>query len=150
MKKPLIAIALLLCLCIRGAAQFYASYTNLSTTNWFATSATHTYTNLNFLDCSHNTQLGLSFIGYGSGASSNTTLTFTYLQSRDSTNWFLAPFALVWYAQGTNGAAFGTNVDTGAFPYVKAYQVTSTATNDITNSISAPLMATVKGYRRDE
>lgn len=151
MNTKTLLILLTLCICAPFAqAQMYGTYTNLSATNFFAASATYTYSGSNYLDMTRNTQLGLQFEGYGSAHSSNTTLTFTFMQSRDHTNWFLSPYALTWTAQGTNLSVAGTNVDVGAFGYVKAYQVTSTVTNAVTNSASAPLSAIVKGYRRDQ
>lgn len=148
MKMKLITLFAIFCAPF-AQAQMYGTYTNLSATNFFAASATYEYSGTNYIDMSRNTQLGLQFEGYGSAMSSNTTLTFTFKLSRDHTNWFVAPFALVWYAIGTNLAVHGTNVDVGAFGYVKAWQVTSTVTNSVTNSAASPLSAIIKGYRRD-
>ncbi|NOS70041.1 MAG: hypothetical protein HOP33_08930 [Verrucomicrobia bacterium] len=128
------------------------SLTNLSITNFFAASSTLTASGIaatNYLDTTRNTQVALQFEGYGSGGSSNTTITFTFIQSGDKTNWWTAPFALVWVAQGTNLSVAGTNVDVGAFGYLRPYQVISTVTNSVTNSAAFPLSAILKSDRRD-
>lgn len=147
MKHILILCAIL---CAPFAqAQMYGTYTNLSATNYFAASTTYEYAGTNYVDMTRNTQLALQFEGYGSAHSSNTTLTFTFKLSRDHTNWFAAPFALTWTAIGTNLAVAGTNVDVGAFGYIRAHQIVSTVTNSVTNSAASPLSAIIKGYRRD-
>lgn len=142
-------ITLLICAPV-AQAQIYNTYTNLSATNYYAASATYTYAGSNYLDVSRNTQVGLQFEGYGSAQSSNTTLTFNFRLSRDHTNWWHAPFALIWYAAGTNKAVHGTNVDVGAFGYLQLYSVTSTVTNAVTNAAANPLSSIIKGYRRDQ
>lgn len=146
-----IATLITLSICLRSAGQIYGTYTNLSATNFFAASSTYTYTGANYLDMTRNTQLGLQFEGFGSGTVTNASaLTFTYQLSRDRTNWFTAPFAFVWGSQGTNKSVNGTNVDVGAFGYVRPYQIVNAAAMAITNSFSSPLSAILKGYRRDQ
>lgn len=150
MKTKIISLILLLAALpsVHAQSSIYGTYTNLNTTNFFAASATYTYSGSNYLDVTRNTQIAIQFEGSGAGTTTNAAaLTFTYQMSRDATNWFTAPFALVWGSLGTTRAVAGTNIDVGAFGYVRPYQIVNATAMNLTN---CTLSAIIKGYRRDQ
>ena len=148
MKKLITLIVLALPLCAR--AQLLGEFSTMNRTNMWITnsitaSATYTYVGTNMVDVSRYQNVGWEFSFLGSADATN-DITITFKRSPDGTNYETSPlYSWVISSQGTNAVLALTNFPAAPAFMWKPYQITSAATNSLTNAFLYGLKRSATG-----
>lgn len=112
-------------------AQATADPVRAGVTNTLPALSTNTLNEVIRVLNARNVALQISFKLEAPGPSN---VTFTVDRSLDGTNW-LALFALPIAGNGTTTTSGGTNIDLGAFPFLRIYQATNLNTSAVSQLI---------------